>query len=113
MGLTSGYAPFVPKDSGYNVSTSDGASTCSSSTTEPGELDAGALLFLEPKSLRSFTTNDEYLLAMKEDLADWFSSLYQNYDITAENFFHVLETGVLLCKHANKVSCECLVDLFC
>ncbi|XP_012945477.1 GAS2-like protein 2 [Aplysia californica] len=92
------------KDSGYYVSTSDGASTCSSSTNEAGEADGagGTLLVLEPKSLRSFTTNDEYLYAMKEDLADWFSCLYKN-DVTAENFFNILETGVLLCQHANKV----------
>ncbi|CAL1531954.1 unnamed protein product [Lymnaea stagnalis] len=90
------------KDSGYYVSTSDGASTCSSSTTEAGDFDGGTLLVLEPKSLRSFTTNNEYLYAMKEDLADWFACLYQTV-ITAENFMSVLETGVLLCKHANKV----------
>lgn len=96
--------PFVAKDSGYYVSTSDGASTCSSSTTETGESEGGTLLVLEPKSLRSFTTNDEYLYAMKEDLADWFACLYQKDDITADNFFQFLETGVLLCKHANKVS---------
>ncbi|KAH9525723.1 hypothetical protein Btru_002199 [Bulinus truncatus] len=90
------------KDSGYYVSTSDGASTCSSSTTEAGDFEGGTLLVLEPKSLRSFTTNDEYLYAMKEDLADWFSCLYQTV-ITAENFMTMLETGVLLCKHANKM----------
>ncbi|GFN85537.1 Gas2-like protein 2 [Plakobranchus ocellatus] len=93
--------------SGYYVSTSDGASTCSSSTTEPGEGDSlggsgGTLLVLEPKSLRSFETNDEYLYAMQEDLADWFSCLYQT-EVTADTFFMALETGVLLCKHANKV----------
>ncbi|XP_013073631.2 serine/arginine repetitive matrix protein 2-like isoform X2 [Biomphalaria glabrata] len=90
------------KDSGYYVSTSDGASTCSSSATEAGDFEGGTLLVLEPKSLRSFTTNDEYLYAMKEDLADWFSCLYQTV-ITAENFMSMLETGVLLCKHANKM----------
>ncbi|XP_059140991.1 GAS2-like protein 1 [Physella acuta] len=90
------------KDSGYYVSTSDGASTCSSSTTEAGDFETGTLLVLEPKSLRSFTTNDEYLYAMKEDLADWFSCLYQTV-ISAESFFAALETGVLLCKHANKM----------
>jgi hypothetical protein len=61
------------------------------------------LLVLEPKSLRSFTTNDEYLVAMKEDLADWFSCLYKM-SVDAETFLSVLETGVLLCKHANEVS---------
>ena len=57
---------------------------------------------LEPKSLRSFTTNDEYLVAMKEDLADWFACLYKLH-IDADTIFTVLETGVILCRHANEV----------
>ena len=63
----------------------------------------GTLLVLEPKSLRSFTTNDEYLYAMKEDLADWFACLYKM-PIDAETFLSILETGVILCRHANEVS---------
>ncbi|XP_076452901.1 uncharacterized protein LOC143288384 [Babylonia areolata] len=60
------------------------------------------VLVVEHKSLRSFTTNDEYLYAMKEDLADWFSFLYK-VPVDAETFFEILETGVLLCRHANEV----------
>ena len=62
----------------------------------------GTLLVLEPKSLRSFTTNDEYLFAMKEDLAEWFACLYKM-QIDADTFLSILETGVLLCRHANEV----------
>ncbi|XP_067650040.1 GAS2-like protein 2B [Haliotis asinina] len=67
-----------------------------------GSTGMGTLLVLQPKSLRGFTTSDDYLLAMKEDLAEWFHALYK-IDITAENFFEELETGVLLCRHANEV----------
>ena len=69
----------------------------------PGGGGGGTLLVLEPKSLRSFTTNDEYLYAMKEDLADWFACLYKM-PIDAETFLSILETGVILCRHANEVS---------
>lgn len=61
------------------------------------------MLVLEAKSLRPFRTKDEYLYAMKEDLAEWFTCLYQKILINAENFMEVLETGVLLCQHANEV----------
>ena len=42
------------------------------------------------------------MYAMKEDLAEWFNTLYQ-LAITVESFFEQLETGVLLCQHANEV----------
>ncbi|XP_046363571.2 mucin-5AC-like [Haliotis rufescens] len=67
-----------------------------------GSSGMGTLLVLQPKSLRGFTTSDDYLFAMKEDLAEWFQALYK-IDINAENFFEELETGVLLCRHANEV----------
>lgn len=60
------------------------------------------ILVLEPKSFKPFKSKDEYLYAMKEDLAEWFTCLY-NCCITVDNFFEVLETGVELCKHANAV----------
>ena len=52
--------------------------------------------------LRPYKTNDEYLYAMREDLADWLNELY-HIDIDCENFFEKLETGSLLCQHANNV----------
>lgn len=61
------------------------------------------MLVLEAKSLRPFRTKDEYLYAMKEDLADWFTCLYKDIYLNADNFLEILETGVLLCQHANEV----------
>ncbi|XP_072044678.1 uncharacterized protein [Amphiura filiformis] len=52
--------------------------------------------------LRPYKTKDEYLYAMREDLADWLNDLY-HIDITPENFFEKLETGSILCQHANNV----------
>ncbi|CAF0993741.1 unnamed protein product [Adineta ricciae] len=61
--------------------------------------------FLEMKSLQPYSTTDEYLYAMKEDLADWLSTMYPEWrPITADNFVECLENGVLLCQHANNVN---------
>ena len=60
------------------------------------------ILSLERRSVQPFRTQDEYLYAMREDLAEWFNTLYGT-AITAETFFTELETGVLLCQHANAV----------
>lgn len=47
--------------------------------------------FLEMKSLQPYSTTDEYLYAMKEDLADWFSNMYPEWrPITADNFLECL-----------------------
>ncbi len=64
-----------------------------------------AKLFTEMKSIQSYTTKDEYLYAMKEDLAEWFNSMYLT-EITAENFIDQLKNGVLICRHANCVMKE-------
>ena len=45
---------------------------------------------------------NEFLYAMKEDLGDWLGALY-GVDISADEFFETLETGTLLCRHANAV----------
>ncbi|CAF1096378.1 unnamed protein product [Rotaria sordida] len=61
--------------------------------------------FLEMKSLQPYSTTDEYLYAMKEDLADWLSNMYPEWcPITADSFLECLENGVLLCQHANNVN---------
>lgn len=47
--------------------------------------------FLEMKSLQPYSTTDEYLYAMKEDLADWLSNMYPEWrPISADNFIECL-----------------------
>ena len=47
--------------------------------------------FLEMKSVQPYSTTDEYLYAMKEDLADWLSNMYPNWALmTADNFLECL-----------------------
>ncbi|PSN41526.1 GAS2-like pickled eggs protein [Blattella germanica] len=57
----------------------------------------------ETRSFRPFKSSEEYLYAMKEDLAEWFSMLYPELEINVDNFMECLESGVVLCKHANNV----------
>ena len=58
----------------------------------------GQLQMLERRPFRSFSRADEYLYAMKEDLAEWLNILYVSVDIDADNFMSKLETGELLVK---------------
>jgi len=53
--------------------------------------------------IRTYRSGDEYLWAMREDLADWLQRLYAHLRIDCDNFFDVLEDGVALCRHANNV----------
>lgn len=55
------------------------------------------------RSVRPFKSSEQYLEAMKEDLAEWLRDLY-GLDISAANFLQVLETGLVLCRHANAVT---------
>ncbi|CAK6966522.1 GAS2-like protein 2A [Scomber scombrus] len=55
------------------------------------------------KSIRPFKSSEEYLYAMKEDLAEWLNTLY-DLDITADTFMDGLESGCALCRHANNVN---------
>ncbi|XP_059125564.1 GAS2-like protein 2 [Peromyscus eremicus] len=55
------------------------------------------------RSIRPFKSSEQYLEAMKEDLAEWLRDLY-GLDIDAANFLQVLETGLVLCRHANAVT---------
>ena len=66
------------------------------------------MLQLERKSVQNFRDQDEYMYAMKEDLADWFNTLYQT-QINVDNFFEEIETGVLMCTHANKTQ-HCILE---
>ncbi|XP_036306603.1 GAS2-like protein 2 [Pipistrellus kuhlii] len=55
------------------------------------------------RSVRPFKSSEQYLEAMKEDLAEWLRDLY-GLDISAANFLQALETGLVLCRHANAVT---------
>ncbi|XP_025919411.1 GAS2-like protein 2 [Apteryx rowi] len=55
------------------------------------------------RSIRPYKSSEEYLYAMKEDLAEWLKELYA-LDIEVGTFVEVLETGAVLCSHANNVT---------
>lgn len=55
------------------------------------------------RSIKPFKSSEEYLYAMKEDLAEWLRDLY-GINITAMNFLEVLESGAVLCRHANNAT---------
>jgi hypothetical protein len=52
----------------------------------------------ETRSFRPFKSSEEYLYAMKEDLAEWLNMLYPDVDINVYNCMDRLDTGVALCK---------------
>ncbi|KAF6203348.1 hypothetical protein GE061_003766 [Apolygus lucorum] len=60
-------------------------------------------VMVEQRPLKPFKSSDEYLWAMKEDLAEWMNKLYPNLYMSAEVFMERLETGVVLCKHTDRV----------
>ena len=45
----------------------------------------------------------KFLQAMREDLAEWISSLTFNASITQQNFLESLENGVILCQQARLI----------
>ncbi|KAM4710244.1 GAS2-like protein 1 [Discoglossus pictus] len=55
------------------------------------------------KSIKPFRSSEEYLEAMKEDLTDWLNMLY-DLDMDAGTFMEALETGYILCQHANNLN---------
>ncbi|KGL93372.1 GAS2-like 2, partial [Charadrius vociferus] len=55
------------------------------------------------RSIRPYQSSEQYLYAMKEDLAEWLKELY-DLDIEVGTFVEVLETGAVLCSHANNVT---------
>ncbi|KNC23085.1 hypothetical protein FF38_10470, partial [Lucilia cuprina] len=67
------------------------------------EINQNKMALLEARPYRPFKSSEEYLEAMKEDLAEWMNTLYPELTINAENFMDRLDTGVALCKHANYV----------
>jgi len=55
-----------------------------------------------PLPPRTAADDDEVVMAMKEDLGDWLGALH-GVHVDADQFFDQLDTGVLLCRHANAV----------
>lgn len=64
------------------------------------------MALLEARPFRPFKSSEEYLYAMKEDLAEWLQTMYPHLNIAMENFMAKLETGVALCEHANAVKAQ-------
>ncbi|XP_076344508.1 GAS2-like protein pickled eggs isoform X2 [Tachypleus tridentatus] len=83
------------------VATTNTAVDDSGQTAGPEDEDFH-VMHLEPRPFRPFKTSEEYLYAMREDLAEWLRALY-DIDITVDDFLERLETGVILCRHANNV----------
>lgn len=54
------------------------------------------------KSIQPLSTRDEYIYVMKEDLAEWFKSIYST-RLNLINSIEQLENDVLICDHANCV----------
>ncbi|CAH1163127.1 unnamed protein product [Phaedon cochleariae] len=63
-------------------------------------------VLLEARPFRPFRSSEEYLYAMKEDLAEWLQTMYPHLNIAVENFMGKLETGVALCEHANALKVQ-------
>ncbi|CAH2010942.1 unnamed protein product [Acanthoscelides obtectus] len=63
-------------------------------------------VLLEARPFRPFRSSEEYLYAMKEDLAEWLHTMYPHLQIQVDNFMEKLETGVALCEHANAVRAQ-------
>lgn len=55
-------------------------------------------VLLEARPYRPFKSSEEYLYAMREDLAEWMNLMYPELLINTENFMDRLDTGVTLCK---------------
>ncbi|XP_075761041.1 GAS2-like protein 2 [Pelodiscus sinensis] len=55
------------------------------------------------QSIRPYKSSEQYLYAMKEDLAEWLKELY-DLDIHVGSLLEVLETGSVLCYHANNIT---------
>jgi len=54
------------------------------------------------RSVQQYRSQDEYIVVMKEDLAEWFNELYGT-TMSADDLFDRLDTGILLCRYASLV----------
>uniref|UniRef100_A0A8C8S4N6 GAS2-like protein 2 n=1 Tax=Pelusios castaneus TaxID=367368 RepID=A0A8C8S4N6_9SAUR len=61
------------------------------------------LLGATVQSIRPYKSSEQYLYAMKEDLAEWLKELY-GLDVNVGSLLEVLETGSVLCYHANNIT---------
>jgi growth arrest-specific protein 2 len=55
-------------------------------------------LLMDSRTLRPFKSSEEYLCAMREDLAEWLSALYPQLHISVDTFMDRLEDGIAICK---------------
>lgn len=62
-----------------------------------------ATVLLEARPYRPFKSSEEYLYAMREDLAEWLNTLYPELMINVDNFMDRLDTGVSLCKVSKRM----------
>lgn len=93
-----------PVDTGFSSSTSESA------LQPPVSLSS---VLPRKSSFKPFKTHDEFLVAMKEDLSEWLNVLY-NLDMDENTLMSHLDTGVLLCRHANNfnaVQLQILLEL--
>lgn len=70
-----------------------------------------ASVLLEARPYRPFKSSEEYLYAMREDLAEWLNTLYPELLINVDNFMDRLDTGIALCKVRRILIDFCIVCL--
>lgn len=62
-----------------------------------------ATVLLEARPYRPFKSSEEYLYAMREDLAEWLNMMYPDLRINVDNFMDRLDTGIALCKVSSTI----------
>ena len=72
------------------------------------------LRMTDAKGVRPFQSSEEYLVAMKEDLAEWLNDLY-DLNMTPEKFMETLDSGTVLCNVSSlsKVAVTCTWCAIC
>lgn len=64
-------------------------------TSKSSSAESQSRCCFEMRSVQPYSTTDEYLYAMKEDLAEWLSSMYPEWSsINAENFLEYLGKAI-------------------
>ncbi|KAI1298756.1 Growth arrest-specific protein 2 [Halotydeus destructor] len=62
-------------------------------------------------SVRIAKLQEEYLIPLKEDLADWLNRVLGTKEIFVENFLEKLDNGVTVCKLARLIEANCTLDV--